>query len=186
MTAFTESVVEEAARGVTTSTRTSCGVALFLGACAALAALAAQPAAAQQPLLTQPLDSGAVVRLRLRDGAREGAKLLTRFGPGFDTLSYCRWPALPCTPGSERHVVRPATAVLGIETYRGSGAKLGAIIGAIVGVPMGFVVVELVEYSEERDPGTARSVRLVAQSSVGWALFGAMIGLFFQRWGPAP
>ena len=167
---------------MTTSTRTSCGVALFLGACTASAALAARPAAAQQPLVTQPIDSGAVVRLRLQDGSREGAKLLTRFGPGFDTLSYCRWPALPCTPGGERHVVRPATAVLGIETYRGSGAKLGAIVGAIVGVPMGLVAVELVKYGEERDPGT---VRIVAGSSVGWAVFGAMIGAFFQRWGPA-
>ena len=168
---------------MTTTTRTAYGVALLLGACMALAA---RPAPAQQPLLTRPLDSGAVVRLRLGESSREGAKLLTRFGPGFDTLSYCRWPALPCAPGSERHVVRPATAVLGIETYRGSGAKLGAIIGAIVGVPMGLVAVEFVKFGEERDPGRARSVRIVAGSSVGWAVFGAMIGAFFQRWGPAP
>jgi len=171
---------------VTTAIRTALRLALLLEAWSVLATLAAQPAPAQQPLVTQPLDSGAVVRLRLRDGAREGAKLLTRFGPVSDTLSYCRWPALPCTHGSERHVVRPATAVLGLETYRGSRAKLGAIIGAIVGVPMGFVAVGLVKYAEETDPGTARSVRIVAGSSVGWALFGAMIGMFFQRWGPAP
>jgi len=171
---------------VTTATRTAYRVALLLGACTASAALRASPGAAQAPLLTQPLDSGAVVRLRLRDGSREGAKLLTRFSLDSDTLSYCRWPALPCTLGSERHVVRPAAAVLGLETYRGSRAKLGAIIGAIVGVPMGFVAVELVKFGEERDPGTARSVRIVAGSSVGWAVFGAMIGAFFQRWGPAP
>jgi hypothetical protein len=127
-----------------------------------------------------------VVRLRLRDGAREGAKLLTRFGPGFDTLSYCRWPALPCTPGNERHVVRPATAVLGIETYRGSGAKLGAIIGAIVGVPMGFAIAGFGEEMGERPFSGAERRRAVAGSVVGHALFGAMIGLFFQRWGPAP
>ena len=150
-----------------------------------LAALAARPAPAQQPLLTQPLDSGVVVRLRLRDSSREGAKLLTRFGPDSDTLSYCRWPALPCTLGSERHVVRPAAAVLGLETYRGSRAKLGAIIGAIVGVPMGFVVISIAEY-EEHPHSDSQRFRAVAGSIVGHALFGAMIGMFFQRWGPAP
>jgi len=97
-----------------------------------------------------------VVRLRLRDGSRERGRLLTRFGPDSGTLSYCRWPALPCTLGSERHVMRPASAVTRVEIHRGSHEKLGAAIGAVLGVPLGF------------------------------ALCGAMIGLFFQRWGPAP
>jgi len=171
---------------VTTSTRTSCGIALFLGACTALAALAAQPAAAQQPLLTQPLDSGAVIRLRLRDGSREGARLLARFGPDFDSLSYCRWPALPCTPGSERHVTRPAREVLGVEIHRGSQWKLGAIIGAIVGVPMGFAIASFAESMGEHPVSGSERFRAVAGSAVGWALYGAMIGEFFRRWGPAP
>ena len=171
---------------MTTATRTSHGVALFLGACMALAALAAQPAAAQQPLLTQPLDSGAVIRLRLRDGSREGAKLLTRFGPGSDALLYCRWPALPCVRGGERYVTRPAREVLRFEIHRGSQWKLGGVLGAIVGVPFGFGLASFAESMGERPLSGSGRFRAIAGGVVGWALFGTMIGEFFQRWGPAP
>jgi hypothetical protein len=92
-----------------------------------------------------------VVRLHLRDGLREGAKMLVPFAPDSPSFSYCRWPALPCTPGSERHVVRPAREMLGLEIHRGSQWKLGGVIGALVGVPMGYSLISFSEFmGEER------------------------------------
>ena len=171
---------------MTTATRTAYRVALLLGACTASAALRASPGAAQAPLLTQPLDSGAVVRLRLRDGSREGAKLLAPFAPDSQSFSYCRWPALPCVRGGERYVTRPARDVLGVEIHRGSQWKLGGIVGALAGVPMGFELIALSEFMGEQSLSGSERFRAIAGSVVGWALYGAMIGEFFQRWGPAP
>jgi hypothetical protein len=171
---------------VTTAIRAAFRLALLLEAWSVLAALDARPIMAQAPLLTQPLDSGAVIRLRLRDGSREGAKLLTRFAPDSQSFSYCRWPALPCVRGGERHVVRPAREVLGVEIHRGSQWKLGGIVGALAGVPMGFELIALSEFMGEQSLSGPERFRAIAGSVVGWALFGAMIGEFFQRWGPAP
>ena len=154
-----------------------------------LAALAAMPAAAQAPLVTERLDSGTVVRLRLRDGALERGRLLAPFGRDTAALALCPWPGLPCAAGDERRVRRPSAEVLGIEVHHGTAWKAGAILGALLGVPLGLSLAEL-RYGDDEGGTTpvttSQRVRTAAATSVGFALLGAMIGEFFQIWRPAP
>jgi hypothetical protein len=146
----------------------------------------AEEGAAQRPLVSAPLDSGTVVRLRLRDGSFEGGKLLAPFGPDSSRFSYCRWPALPCVPGDTRHVVRPAAAALGVDLHRGSGAPLGGAIGGAVGLALAYVYIKLVEYGEEKEVGVGRGIKIVAVTAGLSATFGAVVGGMFHHWAPAP
>jgi hypothetical protein len=172
------------AAGLALATVTSPVRALRMGVL--LLALGAVPAPAQRPPLTQRLDSGVVVRLRLLDGSRERARLFAPFAPESQAVSYCAWPGAPCERSGSHRVTRPAREVLGLEVHRGSQWKLGGIIGAVVGVPMGYSLISFSEFMGERRLSESERVRAIAGSVVGWALFGVMIGEFFQRWGPAP
>ncbi|MGD0483541.1 MAG: hypothetical protein ABSB58_02685 [Gemmatimonadales bacterium] len=153
------------------------------------ALLIAHAAPAQQPPLTQPLDSGAVVRLRLGNGSLEGARLLAPFARDSAAFTYCPWPAPTCAKGSERQVVRLSREVLGIEVHRGTAWKAGAVLGALFGVPMGLQFAQW-RYTDDEGGGERvtpqQKIRTVLVTSAVFALFGAMFGEFFQLWGPAP
>jgi hypothetical protein len=154
-----------------------------------VALFAASAALAQQPPLTQPLDSGAVVRLRIGNGTFEGARLLAPFARDSATFTYCPWPGSSCAKGASRQVIRPAREVLGIEVHRGTAWKAGAVLGALLGVPMGLQLAQL-RYTDDEGGGELvtprQKIRAVLETSVVFALFGAMLGEFFQLWGPAP
>jgi hypothetical protein len=158
-----------------------------------VAVLAARAAPAQQPpvtapLVTQRLDSGTVVLLRLRDDVIETGRLLAPFARDSATFTYCPWPGSPCAKGASRQVVRPAREVLGIEVHRGTAWKAGAVLGALLGVPMGLQLAQL-RYTDDEGGGETvtprQKIRTVLETSVVFALFGAMLGEFFQLWGPA-
>jgi hypothetical protein len=169
-------------RGTVVSVRTS-----LLAPLAALLVVHAAPA--QQPPLTVPLDSGAVVQLRLGNGALEGARLLTPFARDSARFIYCPWPAPACAKGGARQVIRPAREVLGIEVHQGSAWKRFAAIGALLGVPMGLQFAQW-RYTDDEGGGETvtprQKIRTVLVASAVFALFGAMIGEFFQQWAPAP
>ncbi len=165
---------------------------LFLAALLVIHAARAAPA--QQPpdtapLVTQRLDSGTVVRLRLRGDVIEIGRLLAPFGRGSAAFTYCPWPGSPCATDASRQVVRPAREVLGLEVHRGSAWKTFAAIGAVLGVPMGLEFAQWRYLDDEGVGGTvtpSQKIRTVLVTSAVVALFGAMIGEFFPLWGPAP
>ena len=152
---------------------------------AILLAGATAPLTAQRPLLSQPLDSGVVVRLRLGAGTREAGRLITPFAPHSTALRYCPWPARPCAVGDDRYIVRPASTVLALEVRRGSYARVGAAIGAGLGVGVGLFVVGGGISTETGSTARLRGLPLVASAAaslVAVGAFGAMIGSAFSRW----
>lgn len=161
-----------------------------LSGCAAAVVLFALGAAvdvrAQNPLVTVPLDSGAVIRLHLRDGVTEGGKLIAPFGPESTQFSYCRWPALPCSVGGSGHLRRPTADVFRIDVHRGARAPRGAVVGGLVGVALGLVYIEALRYSSETPLESGDRVRVVSASTALCAVFGATIGGLFDRWSRAP
>jgi hypothetical protein len=136
-------------------------------------------------LLSQPLDSGVVVQVRLGAGAREAGRLVTPFAPDSTALRYCPWPARPCAVGDDRYIVRPASTVLALEVRRGSYARVGAVIGTALGVLVGVFLATGGVSTDTGSTATLRGVPLVlsATASVaGVGAFGAMIGSAFSRW----
>ena len=156
---------------------------------AVAAVAAARNGAAQAPLVTQRLDSGTVVRLRLPDGVLERGRLLAPFARDSVAFSLCPWPGRPCAPADARAMRHPAADVLAVEVHRGSAWRVGAVLGALLGVPVGLQFAQWDYAGDEGggNPVTARQkTRSVLRTSVGFALFGAMIGEFIQVWDRAP
>jgi hypothetical protein len=149
-------------------TRTAQLAALAIGCVAARAH-------AQQPLVSQPIDSGAPVRLHFSTGATRTGWLIAPFGPDSLVLRY-RVP----TRISEWRIDTPgmmsvwASDVRRLHVARGTRAAEGTLIGAAVGA--GFAVV-----SYDRLGEFAGAVALVA----GSAIVGVLVGSQQPRWVPA-
>lgn len=95
-------------------------------------ALGCEQAPAQTPPVTQPLDSGTLVRVHLSSGARLRGRLLARFAPTSDRIVFCRYPGNPCAdPAAPGIATIPATSVARIDVAAGNRAALGAVGGAL-------------------------------------------------------
>jgi len=158
----------------------------FRVSCLVLLAIAvrAAGAGAQGVLLTQPLDSGILVRAQLVGGGRVQGRLLSRLGPSDRGIEMCRYPGSPCTstapPG--REIVLPLSNVTRLEIAVGSRTWRGALVGglsALLGAVVGDAV--LAGGAARRGyPGV-----LVGCLASG-AVLGAILGSTEIVWGPAP
>jgi hypothetical protein len=140
---------------------------------------------AQRMPLSQPLDSGVVVRLRLGAGTRETGRLVTPFAPDSSVFRYCRWPPGSCAVGDAQYTERPASSVLALEVRLGSRARAGAVVGTVFGVLVGGFVASGGVETETGSINRLRGLPLVL-SAVGSVIavgaFGALIGDGFSRW----
>jgi hypothetical protein len=162
--------------------RTPCLVGILLAGAAA-------PLPAQRPLLSQPLDTGVVVRLHLGVRSREDGRLVSSFAPDSTVFRYCRWPARPCAVGDRGYVVRPASAVVALEIRRGSYARVGGVVGCVVGAGVALFVLGGGFTTETGSTGRLRGLPLVASSAASFVTIGAigaMIGSAVSRWELAP
>jgi hypothetical protein len=150
----------------------------------ALVALVALPrvANAQQG---SPVDSGTVVQFHMAAGTTMRGRLLVPILSSTPTITYCRYPGVPCRtlddPGV-RTVAGPEVAHLDVAagSHRVRGALIGGAIGAgLAGV--GLYVGQLCEDSECR-----ASVRRGAAVTVALGLgLGFVFGSTSLRWRPA-
>ncbi len=160
--------------------------------------LAAGRLVAQQPLVTQPLDSASVVRLHLARGGPVQVVLLAPFAPESTVVTYAPPPYRECgVPRAACQFRTPVTDVRAIEVPRGNRAGRGALIGAGVGGALGFALGLAVAGNETCVTypsmggcnGPSNIAVVSATTFVGAALgaaLGALFGLGSPAWGPAP
>jgi hypothetical protein len=149
--------------------------------------LTASSLAAQQVAVSQPLDSGTVVRLGWREGPKQVGRVLATLTPESDTVVYCRYPAPPCAPGwASTPEVRPVRDMLSVEVQRGSRAGRGAILGAAAG----FTIIGLGRWAfadaDSPAPFTGQRVSGAAAFVALAAGIGALIGRGAARWVTLP
>jgi hypothetical protein len=142
-------------------------------------------AEAQVQLVSQALDSNTVIRVRLRTGLREKARLLADFGPDSTLLRYCRDPSTPCVRRSIRYIERPATDAVALEVRRGSRALTGAVIGAPIGLAIGWFAVALSENASELPGSTGKRAGIMLPVTALFAGIGALMGAGIDVWSPA-
>jgi hypothetical protein len=147
-------------------------------------------AAAQQPLLTAPLDRGTVARLHLFSGATETVRLVDPFGPGSATLTSCPFQARPCGPEPDPlRVTRPAADVERMDVRVGSKAGQGFLIGAAIGFALGVASARLAAGLCDCPANSGNSGIAVLYPITGivvWGGIGALIGSGSSKWRPAP
>ncbi len=154
-------------------------------------------AVAQQGLVTRPLDSASVVRLRLARGGPVEAVLVAPFAPESSAVTYAPPPLRDC--GVPRAVCRfrtPVADVRAIEIPRGHRAGRGALIGAGIGGGLGLALGLAVAGNEPcvalpgascDQPGDFALVSLTTLTGAALgAGLGALLGLGESGWGPAP
>ncbi len=159
--------------------------------------LAAGRLVAQQPLVTQPLDSASVVRLHLARGGPVQVVLLAPFAPESTVVTYGPPPYRECgVPRAACQFRTPVTDVRAIEVPRGNRAGRGALIGAGIGGGLGFALGLAIAGSQSECTGVgpcgggpSDAAVVSATTFVGAALgaaLGALFGLGSPAWGPAP
>jgi hypothetical protein len=142
--------------------------------------------AAQQVPVSQPLDSGTVVRLGWREGPKRIGRLLAPLTRESDAVVYCRYPGPPCAHGRPFDPeVRPARELLSVELRRGDRAGRGAILG----VGVGIAILGLGRLAADADSPAP----LTGQRATGAVAFvalaagiGALIGRRSARWVSVP
>jgi hypothetical protein len=142
--------------------------------------------AAQRVPLSQPLDSGTVVRLTW-DSTKQVGRLLAPLEPRSTAVVYCRFPgpacrqlaASPAEARSVQHLVR-------VEVPEGSQAGRGALIGA--GVSAVALGLGRLAFADRDSPAPWTGQRVAAAVTfVGLAAgVGALIGRGSARWVAAP
>jgi hypothetical protein len=150
------------------------------------AALLAAPAAAQ-PLVTQQLDSGALVRLHLLDGSLMRGRLVRPFAADSQRMVVCPYPQPPCA-GVGAPVARSVEIdlVTQLEIAR-TRAGRGALIGAGAGILCGFIMGNVINGLSELGGGKRVDPPVYALGfAVGGAVWGAVIGSTVTVWAPAP
>ena len=138
------------------------------------------PARAQ---VTQPIDSGSLIRFRLINGETGRGRMLVSFYPGQPHLTFCHYPRSPCSsvnaPGSRRVSLG---AISRLEVARGTRAGRGAIIGSAAGIVLGNLSARLANGFCERECVAEGSITLT--SAIGGALWGALLGSTVPVWRP--
>jgi hypothetical protein len=148
---------------------------------------AASSLAAQQVPVSQPLDSGSVVRLAWREGPKRIGRLLAPLTPESDAVVYCRYPGPPCGHGWPANPeIRPARELVSVEVRHGDRAGRGAILG--VGVGIAILGLGRWAFADADSPAP-----LTGQRATGAAIFvalaagiGALIGRGSARWVTVP
>ncbi|MGH7673693.1 MAG: hypothetical protein ACREMV_00350 [Gemmatimonadales bacterium] len=147
----------------------------------------ARGVAAQEPLVTAPLDRGTVVRLHLFSGATEAVRLVAPFEPASVALTYCPFNARPCGPAPDPlRVTRPAADVERMDVRVGSKAGEGFLIGAALGLALGVASARLSGGLCECRTGSSDDVLYPIAGTLVWGGIGALLGSGSSRWGPAP
>jgi hypothetical protein len=144
-------------------------------------------ALAQGSPVTQPLDSGTVVRLMWQKEPARVGRLLAPLQPASDSVVYCRYPGPPCSssPSSGREV-RLTAELTRVEISHGSRAGRGALIGAGIGVAV--LGLGRIAFADQDSPAPATGQR-VAGAITFVALsagVGALIGRGSRQWTLAP
>ena len=151
-----------------------------------LVAVLAPAGVSQTPLLTQPIDSGMLVRMRTADQGQVRGRLLARFGPASDRIIFCRYPGNPCLDSTALgRVARPAASVFELEVATGSHWAGGALVGGLSGLGAGLLYGAI-----NRGLCDSSSCLNSGRFTVGAVLFGmfwgAIVGSTSIRWGAAP
>lgn len=149
--------------------------------------LVGRGASAQGAPVTQPLDSGSVVRLMWQKEPARVGKLVAPLRADSDSVAYCRYPGPACSSSSTSgKEIRPTADLTRVEISHGSQAGRGALIGA--GVGMAVLGVGRIAFADQDSPApvtgerVAGAITFVALS----AGVGALIGRGSARWMLAP
>jgi len=147
--------------------------------------LAVSPVRAQLPPITQPLDSGTLVRARLSDGSVVRGRLLAPLVPPAASLRLCLYPGRLCTgPLDDRTRTLPVGGLRSLEVADGTRARTGALVGAIVGVLLGEAVRGLAAGLCESPGCVPPRWRSYLVGAIGGALWGVVLGAGFDAWRP--
>jgi hypothetical protein len=138
---------------------------------------------AQQPLVATALDSGLVVRLRLRSGGPIAARLLASLTPASDSIIFCRYATPACRPLIVRPAVLSVRDVLGVDVRAGSRAARGALIGGAIGVALGLGFGVLRSEVGSSEQGFPPELFFVAYA-IGGVTIGAIVGSTVKVWRP--
>ena len=125
-------------------------------------------APAQAPLLTQPLDSGTLVRLQLTSGDRLRGRLLAPLQPASERVELCRYPGNPCSDSTGEQTVATLSNAVRLELAAGNHAVRGGVAGAL-----GIVAVALLANATV---GAANDNTLSAGTVVSMAVVAGVIG----------
>lgn len=162
-------------------------VRLVLVAAPLCLALPGSLAQAQQPLATQPLDSGVLVRARLTAGTVVRGGLLEPYRPGASAIRLCvgfagRDPAR--TPDCVREVL--AADIGQLETVHRVRTLEGAVAGGVFGLAFGALVVTVNRGMGEKDPHFTSYPFWLTVPTLTLGSLGALFGSGLDVWGPAP
>ena len=109
----------------------------------ALVALVALPAVATAQQASS-LDSGTVVRFHLATDATMRGRLLMPILPSTPTITYCRYPGVPCRALDDPGVRTVDGAQLAqVDVADGSHWQRGALIGGAIGAALGAFAIAL-------------------------------------------
>jgi hypothetical protein len=148
--------------------------------CLALTATSAQ---GQTPALTQPIDSGSLIRFRLINGEAGRGRMLMSFYPGQRHLTFCHYPRTPCASVNEPASRRVSLAAISkLEVARGTRAGRGALIGSLAGVVLTNLSARLANGFCERQCADESAITLAG--ALGGALWGAALGSTVHVWRP--
>ena len=143
----------------------------------------ASSAHAQTTALTQPIDSGSLIRFRLINGETGRGRMLVSFYPGQPHLTFCHYPRSPCSsvnaPASRRVSLG---AISHLEVAHGTRAARGAVIGWIAGAVLSNLSARLANGLCERECTHEGAVTLTG--AIGAALWGALLGSTVPVWRP--
>jgi hypothetical protein len=148
---------------------------------------AGRAASAQGVPVTQPLDSGSVVRLMWHREPPRVGKLLAPLQSASDSVAYCRYPGPACSSTSTSGMeIRPTADLTRVEISHGSRAGRGALIGAGVGVAV--LGLGRLAFADQDSPAPWTGERVAgAITFVGISTgVGALIGRGSTRWMLAP
>jgi hypothetical protein len=138
---------------------------------------------AQQPEPAIRVDSGTVVRLRLRSDSVVKGKLLSPYAGDSTRIRYCHFPAPPCRVGEQGYRERLKSDISSLEVHRGTGWLPGLVVGGAVGVGFGIFFIDLVESLGEVPLSTGEKITAMGGSVLVFGGLGTLIGSLFERWG---
>jgi hypothetical protein len=148
----------------------------------ALVALVALPAvvAAQQ---SSPVDSGTVVRFQMATGATMRGRLLMPIRPSSPTITYCRYPGVPCRTGDDpgvRTVDGPQVAH--VHVADGSHWVRGGVIGGAIGAALGGAAISFANGICDTSDCRATGRRFAATTVALGLGLGIVFGSTSLRW----
>jgi hypothetical protein len=144
----------------------------------------AQGSAAQDRLVSQPLDSGALVRVHFDGDSHRRVRLLSPFAPASPHMAFCDYTRPLCPSSASPAESVSVAALRRVEIPRGTHAGRGALIGAVVGAATFYLGAGFAEYGCECDRYDTRL--FVITGVLGGAVVGALIGSMVKIWAPAP